>query len=92
MLTIIYWCIYLRQRPEYVNHTGLNKRAEQNIGQVHTLEENLVNGIGKIKIGDTVWLVRSEEALSVGSEVIVSGVDGTILLIKKKNHPPSKLP
>lgn len=84
LLSVVYWCYYLKQRPAKQNQKLLNKRAEQYIGQVHTLHENLVNGVGKVCIGDSVWLVRSEESLPAETEVVITGVDGVVLLIKKK--------
>lgn len=84
LLSVVYWCYYLKKRPGNQHKILLNKRAEQYIGQVHTLEENLVNGVGKLNIGDSVWLVRSEESLSAKTEVVIIGVDGVVLIIKKK--------
>jgi membrane protein implicated in regulation of membrane protease activity len=84
LLSVVYWCYTLKKRSSEKNHNLLNKRAEQYIGQVHTLHENLVNGVGKLTIGDSVWLVRAEESLAAETEVVIIGVDGTVLLIKKK--------
>ncbi|WP_430388039.1 NfeD family protein [Dyella sp. 20L07] len=59
----------------------LNRRGEQKIGQRYALAEAIVQGRGKAKVGDGLWLVRGPD-LPVGSMVEVVGVDGTTLLVK----------
>lgn len=61
--------------------TRLNRRGEQNIGQRYVLAEAIVNGRGKAKVGDSLWLVRGPD-LPAGSAVEVVGVDGTTLLVR----------
>jgi membrane protein implicated in regulation of membrane protease activity len=48
------------------------------IGALATVEEPLVAGRGKIRLGDTVWLARGPD-LPSGAAVMVKRVDGTIL-------------
>jgi inner membrane protein len=50
----------------------LNKRTEQMIGRVFTLEQAIVNGRGKIKVGDALWTVIGADQ-AVGSTVRVIG-------------------
>jgi inner membrane protein len=52
------------------------------IGAVATVEEPLVAGRGKIRLGDTVWLARGPD-LPSGAAVTVKRVDGTILEVAK---------
>ena len=59
----------------------LNRRGEQKIGQRYVLAEAIVNGRGKARVGDSLWLVRGPD-LPVGSMVEVVGVDGTTLLVR----------
>lgn len=59
----------------------LNRRGEQKIGQRYVLAEPIVNGRGKAKVGDSLWLVRGPD-LPVGAMVEVVGVDGTTLLVR----------
>ncbi|RDJ00253.1 NfeD family protein [Dyella solisilvae] len=60
----------------------LNRRGEQKIGHRYVLAEAIVNGRGKAKVGDSLWLVRGPD-LPVGSMVEVVGVDGTTLLVRE---------
>ena len=50
------------------------------IGAVATVEEPIIAGQGKIRLGDTVWLARGPD-LPPGAAVIVVGVDGTVLQV-----------
>lgn len=59
----------------------LNRRAERLVGRIYDLEEAISNGSGKIKVGDTVWLVRGED-LPLGNAVKVVGAEGTSLLVE----------
>ncbi|HET6554966.1 MAG TPA: NfeD family protein [Dyella sp.] len=59
----------------------LNRRGEQQIGQRYVLAEAIVNGRGRAKVGDGLWLVRGPD-LPAGSTVEVIGVDGITLLVR----------
>ena len=41
------------------------------------------NGEGKVRIGDSLWLVRGDFEAKVGSKVKVTGSDGVVLLVEK---------
>jgi len=59
----------------------LNRRAEQMIGQRYELIESIVNGRGKVRVGDGQWLVSGPD-LPLGSTVEVVAVDGTTLKVR----------
>ncbi|WP_369927364.1 NfeD family protein [Xanthomonas sp. NCPPB 2632] len=59
----------------------LNRRGEQLIGQRYTLCEPIVQGRGKAKVGDGMWLVAGPD-LPLGATVEVVGIDGTTLRVK----------
>lgn len=61
---------------------SLNERGEQLVGRTFTLSDDLTDGEGRLKIGDTFWLVHGSDTLVAGSKVIVTGTKGTILLIE----------
>lgn len=58
--------------------------AQRFIGKTYIVNETIQNGKGKVKVGDTVWLARSKHKIDKGTEVVVVGVDGTQLLVEKK--------
>ena len=59
----------------------LNRRAEQLIGQLVTLEEATVNGRGRARIGDSLWRVTGPD-LAAGTRVRVTGVDHGVLVVE----------
>lgn len=50
----------------------LNRRGAQLVGRTATLTEPIVNGRGRVKIGDTTWRVAGPD-LPAGTRVRVSG-------------------
>jgi membrane protein implicated in regulation of membrane protease activity len=61
---------------------SLNKRAEHHIGRTFTLDSALVNGRGRIHVGDSSWMAEGPD-LPAGSSVRVTGVNGSILLVER---------
>jgi membrane protein implicated in regulation of membrane protease activity len=58
----------------------LNRRAEIYIGRTFTLERPIVDGRGRLKVDDTMWLVEGPD-LPAGTRVQVTGVDNTLLRV-----------
>ncbi len=56
----------------------LNRRGEQLIGRTATLTEPIVNGRGRVKLGDTQWRVKGPD-LEPGVTVRVTGVSDSDL-------------
>ena len=79
--SVIYWRFF-REYNERTDHPQLNNRAAQLIGKTITLEQGLVNGEGRIQLGDTFWKVRSEQPLSAGETVVIVATDGMTLLLE----------
>jgi membrane protein implicated in regulation of membrane protease activity len=80
-------CIYLwrRFRPQdYLpkeQAQPLNRRGTQYVGQVFDVFEPIENGQGKIRVGDTVWLVRGPDT-PAGAQVRVTAVEGVVLKVE----------
>jgi len=62
---------------------GLNRRAEQYVGRVFTLSDGIVNGMGKIKVDDSMWRVSGED-MPAGTRVKVTAAAGMILQVVKE--------
>jgi inner membrane protein len=60
----------------------LNRRAEQFVGRRYILDSAIVNGQGKARVGDSLWLVAGPE-LPAGTTIEVVGVDGSTLQVQK---------
>lgn len=78
----LYWK-WVRPRLNRVpaGNERLNRRGEQLIGQRYALCEPIVQGRGKARVGDGMWLVTGPD-LPLGATVEVIGVDGTTLRVK----------
>lgn len=74
--------VYLRRHPIESDQPTLNRRGEQYVGRVFTLEVPIVNGQGKIKVDDSTWKIHGEDC-AVGTRVRVEGADGVVLLVEK---------
>ena len=72
--------LWLRRHPIETDLPTLNRRGEQYVGRVFTLEEPVVNGRGKIRVDDPAWKIRGGDCVA-GTRVRVTGVDGPVLLI-----------
>lgn len=78
---VFFWHIYLKHNPAQTDKPRLNRRSEQYIGRVFTLEEPIINGRGKIKVDDSSWRIEGDD-LPAGTKVLVTGVNGVILHVK----------
>lgn len=71
-----------KRRPApQVDQPLLNKRVEQMIGRVFTLDQAIVDGRGKVKVGDALWTVVGKD-LAVGSKVRVIGAREQMLEVE----------
>ena len=78
----VYWRFVRHAMSERSDLPHLNRRAEQYIGRRFVLETAIVNGQGKARVGDSLWLAEGPE-LPAGSPVEVVGVDGSTLKVQK---------
>lgn len=60
----------------------LNRRGAQLVGQRFVVSDAIVNGRGKIRVGDGEWLAIGPD-LPAGSEVEVVAVEGTALRVSR---------
>jgi membrane protein implicated in regulation of membrane protease activity len=58
----------------------LNQRAQTYVGKSYVLDQAIVNGRGKIRIGDTHWLVSGPD-LAIGATVRVTGERDGVLTV-----------
>jgi membrane protein implicated in regulation of membrane protease activity len=59
----------------------LNRRAEQLVGRTATLEEAIVNGHGRVRLGDTLWRVSGPD-LPAGTRVRVKAAENGQLVVE----------
>ena len=81
VISIVIWRKYFRSTPGDTDQPHLNRRGEQYVGRVFTLDEPVSDGMGKIRVDDSTWKIRGEDC-PAGTQVEITGVDGTILQIR----------
>jgi membrane protein implicated in regulation of membrane protease activity len=81
LTSVISWKVYFSKHPEPNDQPTLNRRGEQYIGRVFTLDEAIVNGVGHIRVDDTMWRIEGADC-EEGNRVRVTGVNGVNLKVE----------
>jgi membrane protein implicated in regulation of membrane protease activity len=79
------WWYWQRQRLQGKHHdpaSQLNQRPQQWLGQEAILQQDVVNGLSRVRLGDSVWPVRCKQHLVAGAAVRVTAVDGITLIVE----------
>lgn len=71
----------LRYGVSVTDRGTLNKAGNRFTGQVVEVAEPIVNGRGKVKIGDTLWNAAGPDA-AAGGRVRVTGAKGAVLVVE----------
>jgi membrane protein implicated in regulation of membrane protease activity len=74
------WRYFARRVETPADRPFLNRRAEGYVGRVFVLDKPIVDGVGTIRIEDTVWRVTGPD-LPAGSRVKVAQADGADLVV-----------
>ena len=75
------WRHFARKVEKPHDSPFLNRRAEGYVGRVFTLDRAIVDGVGAVRIDDTVWRVMGPDT-PAGSRVRVARIDGANLLVE----------
>jgi membrane protein implicated in regulation of membrane protease activity len=81
VISIVLWRQYQKKHPTETDQPRLNRRGEQYIDRVFTLNTPIVDGQGKIQVDDSTWKVAGEDCPE-GTKVVVTGVEGVVLQVK----------
>lgn len=81
VVSIVSWRFYLVRHPIKTDQPGLNRRGEQYVDRLFTLQDPIVNGRGRIKVDDSTWKIGGIDCAQ-GTKVRVVGVDGVVLLVE----------
>lgn len=79
------WRIYKKKNPNPIKSEEpfLNRRGEQYIGRVFTLDEPVVNGFGRVRVDDSLWRIESaQQDIPAGRKVRVLAIKGTVLEVE----------
>jgi membrane protein implicated in regulation of membrane protease activity len=80
--SIVAWRAWRNRHPVTSDQPNLNERANHYIGRTYALDTAIVNGTGKVRVGDTVWKVAGED-LPARARVKVIGVEGMTLRVER---------
>ena len=81
VVTLVMYKKHKKANPTVNDEPNLNRRGEQYVGRTFTLDEPIVNGVGKVKVDDSTWKVKGND-MPAGSKVRVMSVDGTIFNVE----------
>ncbi|MGN8274560.1 NfeD family protein [Pseudomonas sp. SMV71] len=82
MATALYWWRRQHSAVRESDQPLLNLRGQELIGKTFQVHEAIVDGRGKIKVADGVWLVKGPEA-PVGTRVRVVAQEGAVLRVER---------
>ena len=81
LLAIFLWMRFNRGRRVQSDRPYLNRRADRFIGQESVLDEAIVDGFGRVVLGDTTWRVAGPN-LPAGQRVRIVGSEGAVLKVE----------
>ena len=70
-------------RPSMVpsDEPDLNQRGNYYVGRIVNVEEAIVNGRGRVRVGDGLWTAEGPDA-PAGTRVEVKTVNGTVMVVE----------
>jgi len=85
VVALVAWRFWLKRHPVETADPTLNVRGAQYIGRVLVLANPIVDGVGKAKVGDSLWRVSTNVEVNMpeGARVLVTGVEGATLVVEK---------
>ena len=79
LASILTW-LYIR-KPQSKFSGVLNKRGQEYVGRNLTLTAPIVNGVGKIQLGDTFWTIVGPDS-PIGTTVTITALqDGKLVAV-----------
>ncbi|MGE3875484.1 MAG: NfeD family protein [Parvibaculaceae bacterium] len=80
--------LFVRPRVKFAggDNSNLNQRMHDYVGRSYVLDEPIVNGRGKVRIDDTLWVVTGSDR-DKGEWVKVKGIEGTRLIVEPASKP-----
>lgn len=86
IVAVLAWRKYREVHPPLSDQPLLNQRGQQYTGRIFTLDQPIVNGVGKVQVDDSTWRVKGPE-LPAGTDVRVVGVDGVVFVVERAEQP-----
>jgi membrane protein implicated in regulation of membrane protease activity len=73
--------LWLRRNPIHSDHPLLNLRGDELVGKVFIVESAIVNGSGRVRVGESNWKVEGPDC-EAGASVRVVGADAAVLKVE----------
>ena len=81
VFSIVMWRHYYLKNPIESDEPTLNRRGEQYIGRVLTLQSPIIDGIGKIRLDDSIWKIEGPDC-EAGKKVRLVGLDNVVFRVE----------
>ena len=81
ILTALYWWYRQRSAVRASDQPNLNLRGQELIGKVFVVHQAIVDGRGKVKVADGVWMASGPDTPQ-GAKVRVVGLEGVVILVE----------
>jgi membrane protein implicated in regulation of membrane protease activity len=81
VVSVVGWRRWRNAHPAQSDQPNLNRRGAQYVGRQVALAEPIVNGRGRVRLGDAGWAVAGPD-LPAGATVEVVGAAGTVLEVR----------
>ena len=84
VLIILGRTVFSKMREQVTEHPTLNKRMSSTIGARAVVVTAFSGGLGRVRMGDTVWTAESKAGsdLAVDTQVVVEATNGNVLIVK----------
>ena len=79
--SIVVWRHYYSKNPIATDEPLLNRRGEQYVGRVITLEEAIIDGQGKVKVDDSTWKIEGDDC-PVGTKIKIVSVNNVVFQVE----------
>ena len=77
-----FWREYRVQQRDLESPTAPHRTGERFIGQVVTVPHGILNGSGRVELGQRQWAVRGPD-IAAGGQARITGVDGQVLIVDR---------
>ncbi len=81
VVSVVLGRAWFKRNPIASDKPHLNRRGQELVGRVFTVEQAIINGAGRIRVGETTWKARGAD-VAVGAKVKVVGIDSAVLQVE----------
>jgi len=82
VLTVFWVRRIYRAGVAHTDQPDLNVRANQYVGRSLVVEQAILNGRGKVRVGDTLWTAEGPDS-PAGARVTVKEAKGNVLVVER---------